>query len=80
MACCIVIESFLACFLLCLSCGAEGCRLIPSTKNECSICLDEIGKLSKKKLNCGHIYHIWCYNEWLKKGQPTTINCPNCGK
>jgi hypothetical protein len=45
---------------------------------DCTICL--IGPKNKeiwRKLNCGHIYHIKCIDNWINKNivNPT---CPNC--
>ena len=58
--------------------------LIPSNEkydtdlnsNECSICFDNINNEEIKKLECGHIFHKKCINDWLK------INpiCPYCRK
>ena len=41
---------------------------------ECSICYEDIEEKDKKILNCGHIFHNKCINNWIK------INpiCPYC--
>jgi hypothetical protein len=45
-------------------------------KNDCAICFDEILKINEKILDCGHIFHKNCINDWTK------INpiCPYCRK
>jgi hypothetical protein len=47
--------------------------------NECIICLECMYVNEKIKiLDCGHMYHYDCINNWiLKKGG---INCPICSK
>ena len=45
--------------------------------NECIICLEEMVINNKMKiLECGHIYHYKCINNWFKK--KNEINCPLC--
>ena len=45
--------------------------------NECIICLEKMIKGEHIKiLNCGHIYHEKCINEWYKKVK----ECPICFK
>ena len=45
--------------------------------NECIICLEYMIKGDKIKiLECGHIYHYKCINDWFKKKKE--INCPLC--
>ena len=40
---------------------------------DCSICLEIIKKNDKiYKLNCGHIFHVTCLNQWNKN------TCPYC--
>ena len=42
---------------------------------ECTICLDNfISDQSIIKLDCNHIYHNECIQEWFKK----ELTCPNC--
>ena len=42
---------------------------------ECSICLEEMNSNTKiTALNCAHIYHEKCVNEWLRKNRV----CPIC--
>ncbi len=43
--------------------------------NECSICYNEL-KENLSKLQCGHIFHISCIDEWRKRYD----TCPNCRK
>ena len=40
---------------------------------ECSICLEKIDSYCPI-LNCGHVFHFECINEWKKLSK----NCPNC--
>jgi hypothetical protein len=40
----------------------------------CSICLRIIGRKTRKKLDCGHIYHWRCIDKWTKINN----NCPLC--
>jgi hypothetical protein len=44
-------------------------------KFDCSICLTEI-ETDKKALNCGHLFHGDCVNQWLAQKN----NCPLCRK
>ena len=44
--------------------------------NECPICLEELNINEIQKLECGHIFHKLCINEWGKK-KPI---CPLCRK
>ena len=45
--------------------------------NECIICLEEMIKDEKIKiLECGHIYHYNCINDWFKRVK----ECPVCYK
>ena len=45
--------------------------------NECIICLENMIKDDKIKiLECGHIYHYNCINDWFKK----VNECPVCYK
>ena len=45
--------------------------------NECIICLENMIKGDKIKiLECGHIYHYNCINDWFKK----VNECPVCYK
>ena len=37
------------------------------SKNECIICLENIGVTNAFRLNCGHIYHLDCWIEWSEK-------------
>ena len=42
---------------------------------ECPICLENYGKNKKLiKLNCGHIIHFECWNQWKKHKS----SCPLC--
>jgi hypothetical protein len=45
--------------------------------NECIICLDNMKIGDKIKiLDCGHIYHYNCINDWFKRKK----ECPLCYK
>lgn len=45
--------------------------------NECIICLERMNIGEKIKiLNCGHMYHNECINEWFKRKR----ECPLCFK
>ena len=45
--------------------------------NECIICLDNMKIGEKIKiLDCGHIYHYNCINDWFKRKK----ECPLCYK
>lgn len=45
--------------------------------NECIICLDPMIINDKVKiLNCGHMYHLKCINDWIDKKKE--VNCPLC--
>lgn len=46
---------------------------IDNKNTECSICLSKVNK-PMCKTKCGHIFHITCLKEWLKKN----ITCPLC--
>lgn len=88
MAC--FIEAIIGCFVL-FSCGTEICRASSthekrenyskskySYNKECTICLEKIDKnYIIKRLNCGHVYHRRCYEDWMNT--QTVIFCPNCG-
>ena len=41
--------------------------------NVCDICSD-ILDTNLAKLNCGHIFHSGCIDNWLKR----TLECPMC--
>ena len=43
---------------------------------ECSICLNPVRHTRKsKQLECGHLYHGTCIDEWISAGGNT---CPMC--
>ena len=43
---------------------------------ECSICLNPVRKTrSTRELDCGHMYHNACIDNWILSGGNT---CPNC--
>tara|TARA_Y100000816_G_C26096178_1_gene580185 strand:+ start:1255 stop:2139 length:885 start_codon:yes stop_codon:yes gene_type:complete len=45
--------------------------------NNCIICMDNINKNDKcKKLDCGHIFHSSCIDNWLMR----VLECPMCRK
>ncbi len=45
--------------------------------NECIICLEKMKMDDKIKiLECGHIYHYECINDWFKRKK----ECPICYK
>ena len=47
--------------------------------NECIICLEQMLVDHKVKiLDCGHMYHYRCINDWINKKKE--INCPLCSK
>ncbi len=41
--------------------------------DECSICLQLI-YIDRKKISCGHIFHLKCIKKWNK----SNIACPLC--
>lgn len=41
---------------------------------ECSICLTKVGKKTKKKTKCDHIFHHYCLDKWLL----ISDSCPMC--
>ena len=45
-------------------------------ENICSICLEDLQKFPKIKLNCNHYFHIDCINLWKEKRDI----CPICRK
>jgi hypothetical protein len=47
--------------------------------NECIICLEDMLVDDKVKiLDCGHMYHYKCIDDWIKKKKE--LNCPICSK
>ena len=47
--------------------------------NECIICLEQMLVDDKVKiLDCGHMYHYKCIDDWIKKKKEQ--NCPICSK
>jgi hypothetical protein len=56
---------------------ASWVRLLINTKaldaqETCSLCVKDISTAQEKRLACGHIYHINCFNKWAK---PTCAVC-----
>jgi len=48
-----------------------------TNKNECAICFEEFKQQEKLfKLNCNHIFHLECWEQWDKHSINT--NCPLC--
>ena len=46
-----------------------------NTDNVCCICIEEFMNNDKlTELNCKHIYHTYCINEWFEKDK----TCPIC--
>ena len=43
---------------------------------ECSICVEPLNNSFAIKLNCDHIFHDKCLQEWLKKSK--NKDCPLC--
>lgn len=55
--------------------------LIEDLSDDCSICLEKYKKNDKCiKLNCSHIFHKKCLNEWFKNriDKSEDLNCPLC--
>ena len=55
--------------------------LIEDLSDDCSICLEKYKKNDKcVRLNCSHIFHKKCLNEWFKKRTYVgeDLNCPIC--
>lgn len=46
--------------------------------DECMICLEPIHKFDIAILNCKHILHYKCLQEWCDKKQNYTKLCPIC--
>lgn len=47
----------------------------------CTICLDEFKEdFDVNVLNCNHIFHKQCINEWIETKTPELAKCPNCNK
>lgn len=40
----------------------------------CAICLESLRIGRKCSLLCGHVYHIFCFEEWAKESN----SCPTC--
>jgi len=55
--------------------------LIEDLSENCSICLEKYKKNEKCiRLNCSHIFHKQCLNEWFKNkiNKSEELNCPLC--
>ena len=55
--------------------------LIEDLSDDCSICLEKYKKNDKCiKLDCSHIFHKKCLNEWFKNriDKSKELNCPLC--
>jgi len=55
--------------------------LIEDTNDNCSICLENYKKNDKcVRLNCSHIFHKKCLNEWFKNriDKSEELTCPLC--
>lgn len=48
--------------------------LFDDKKIICSICLDPIKYINKKKLHCNHTFHKFCISDWMKCNN----TCPIC--
>ncbi len=54
------------------------CHLHSSNPDKCSICLNSVRPTrGVRKLDCGHLFHVRCLNEWKGTG---TRTCPLCRK
>ena len=45
-------------------------------KDNCSICLETLTTHASRIVNCGHLFHRECINEWVMVGKGE--RCPNC--
>lgn len=55
--------------------------LIEDLSDDCPICLEKYKKNEKCiRLNCSHIFHKRCLNEWFKNriNNSEELNCPLC--
>lgn len=55
---------------------------VPSEKGICTICIDTIENACMS-LDCGHVFHPTCYNEYMLyefTHNKKCINCPVCRK
>ena len=55
--------------------------LIEDINDNCSICLEDYKKNDKcVRINCSHIFHKKCLNEWFKNriDKSEELNCPLC--
>ena len=59
-------------------------QVLPSTADappECCICLEEICNDCVVKLDCNHVFHTTCLNQWVgfsRNGSSSLIACPLC--
>ena len=56
--------------------------LVASMRNACPVCLDDMfsSTSSCSMLECGHMLHTHCLNQWIRKRQGYLVRCPNCSK
>jgi hypothetical protein len=48
-------------------------------ENVCSICADKIdGHLDNTVIDCGHMFHIKCFQQWMQASSTFPVPCPNC--
>lgn len=51
------------------------------SKNDCSICLEEITENEKHKFvitSCNHVYHETCLTNWIERPEARIKECPMC--
>lgn len=48
-----------------------------SDANVCVICMQEFGDLELKTLNCGHVLHQVCHDDWIRVANVQFDACPN---
>eukprot|EP00826_Nyctotherus_ovalis_P062428 TRINITY_DN9029_c0_g1_i6.p1 TRINITY_DN9029_c0_g1~~TRINITY_DN9029_c0_g1_i6.p1 ORF type:complete len:117 (+),score=32.80 TRINITY_DN9029_c0_g1_i6:278-628(+) len=46
----------------------------PIQEHSCPICLNNLNSQEFIKTPCGHIYHLFCLEEWMKEKS----ECPSC--
>ena len=46
------------------------------TESDCSICLEKLDFVSKRKFTCGHYFHKGCIDQWFNTSQ--SFKCPYC--
>lgn len=51
---------------------------VSSLSDECAFCLESINEYDYATLNCNHIYHLRCIQEWVNITKNITKLCPLC--